>query len=319
MEGNLFEFANLTAWAMPFTVKMVAACWAFLAAFIAIAFVYNIAITLFRTSGTKPFDLSKLTRVVVLAFTLAMYIPLSYGAATLMSTMEYMTRPGISKAQIAQTFVQDSYQERKAELSADGEYSGTDRIDAGVEGAKAAASTFSLSAVFGDAVNSIIKLSVRTGISLINSILIQVFFCLGPFALLFSILPGFEQKFHSWLSTYVTFLFVPVVFNILDGVMVYTYEGVLKSSSSLNMYMHGVYNVITLVLYILPYWIAGKVVGSSDAGRFLSQTGQLATMGAGKVGGMMTKMASSRFGGGGSSGSASAGNVADTAKDAFSK
>lgn len=318
MENNIFNFPDLNNWALPFTAKMVGICWAFLASFIAIAFIYNIAITLVRTSGAKAFDLSKLTRVVVLAFALGVYIPLSYSATKIMSVMEYATRPSLTKTEITETFVTNAYENRKKELSADGEYSTTDKIDAAIDGASAAVSSFSLGALFGDFFNSMIKLGLRTAISLINSILIQVFFVLGPFALLFSILPGFEQKFHSWLSTFITFLFVPVVFNILDGIMVYTYKGVLESGAAATMYLHMVYNIVTLVMYILPYWIAGKVVGSSDAGRFLSQTGQLASMGAGKVSGMMSKMASTKFGGG-SSGSGSAGNIADSSKDAFSR
>jgi hypothetical protein len=73
-------------------------------------------------------------------------------------------------------------------------------------------------------------------------------------------------------------------------------------------------SVCMIILYTLPFWITGKVVGSADAGRFLSQTMQIASMG---VGGAMSKVMSKIPGVSGAANSAS--NVASTSKDAMSK
>jgi hypothetical protein len=70
------------------------------------------------------------------------------------------------------------------------------------------------------------------------------------------------------------------VFNILDRIL---YFNLFKDLfSSVNAYEFTTHqsialNIAVLIVYILPFWISGKIVGATDAGRFLSMFAQVTT------------------------------------------
>ena len=111
-----------------------------------------------------------------------------------------------------------------------------------------------------------------------------------------------------WFNTFITIYFTFIVFNILDRIL---YFNLFKDLfSSLNAFEYTGHqslalNIAVLVVYILPFWISGKIVGSSDSGRFLSMFAQMGTAvsyaGLSKVGGFK-QLAGISGGGKGSSG-----------------
>ncbi len=316
---ELFEFPRITGWLTKYTAEIILVCLSFKALFIAIAFVYNMAVTLFKSKGMKPIDVSKISRVVVLAFCLVWYIPLAVTTSSLMGIMYEYSKPKLSKTQIMTAYIKeqgDQAKQKVIEENGEPDLSTMEWIQAEWATLKATIKTFLLTQVTGVMGSDLLLLTIRGIVAALTNVLIKVFYVLGPFAILFSILPGFESKFYSWLSTWITMLFIPTVYNILEGINIAHFAEVIEKTGLENIMTHNIINTTMIILYLLPFWIAGKVVGNADAGRFLSQTGQLATMAMGKgVTSVLSKMGSVA---GANSGSNNVDNISDASRDAMS-
>jgi len=299
---HFLGYPDLSDYAIGFTAKTIAVLMGFLALFLIIAYVYNIAVTLFSSKGRSAINFAKLGNVVVLSFFLVCYIPLTLGVTEIMKLMEKATRSSLLEQDVRNIFDTDSQIEEEADETAGvtEDLSLKDKMSGLFENVKKSAKGFVLKILMGELAFDTLKIFLRLLISKLNQDLIVVFFCLGPFACLFSVLPGYEKKFMTWLTAYVTFLFVPIVFNLLDLINVASFTYIIEKGGITDFYWRTTTNAVTLILYILPFWIAGKVVGSADAGRFLSTTGQIATF---AIGGTASKAMSafskSKYGGGG--------------------
>jgi len=347
----LLGFPDLNAY-VGLTVKIIGVLLAVLGIFLIITITYNFVSTLVSSKGKQIINISKLGNVIVLVLFLTFYIPISYTICQVMSGIEFLTRPNISKENIEKTFaIKEDLEESEYNSNTEddsytadnsyGWYADNPRPDplANIdlshfdlteeEKAEAVSETITANKKKKSRLGLLVKASsmmsladvlkpiIRLIIVFLNKQLIILFFVLGPFAVIFSILPGFQDKFITWLKAYITVLFVPIVFNILDSVVVSSFVWVLNYGGSIDSMIFNVINWVTIVLYLLPYWIAGKVVGCADTGRFLAMTTQVAGMAAGIA---MKFLGSVGGGAGAGAGAAagSAGKATDSSKDAMS-
>jgi len=313
MNDHIFflGYPDLTEYAVGLTIKIIGVLLLFLTLFVLISFAYNVVVTLFKSQAKKVINFSKMGSVLVLAFLLSVYVPIAFSIAKVMEIMERATRPKELNSLIITI---DELEKQIEAQNTEEKLSLKDKIGAQIENAGKVLKGGLVYVISAEILSDPLRRLIRMTVCFINKSLIILFFCVGPFACLFSILPGFEHKFLSWLSTYITMLFVPVIFNLLELINNEAYKFILNSNLlDLGMFSHLAYNGASIVLYLLPYWIAGKIVGNADAGRFLSMAGQMATFAAGKAGGIMGSFSQTKFGGG----SGDIGNVVSTAKDAM--
>ena len=309
-------YPDLNKFAVGLTVKVVGVCLLFLTICIIIAYVYNIAVTLFSSKGKSAINFSKLGRVAVMSFFLVCYVPVTYTITELMKLMAKATKEELLYEDIDKIFNTDSKMvtsdedEKPEEKKLSFWDSILDYMDKIVK-----TLTFNVVYIFSDLAWDSLKTLIRWLFAGINQQLIILFFVLGPFACLFSVLPGFEGKFMAWLTTYLTFLFVPIVFNVLDLINRASFNYMIEHSDIIDMMGRGLVNLCSAIMYCMSFWIAGKIVGATDAGRFVSFSGQLAAMGAG----MAAKLGATKFGGGAMGmGGGNVSNAASASQDAMS-
>lgn len=315
---DLFAYPELGSWIIKYALQIVAVCLAFKVLFFGIAILYNMSSTLFKSNGLKPIDVSKLARIMVFGILLGAYIPAALFTHSTFKLMHEYTKPAITKAQVLTVYIEKQRNLVEERLIADNEgeeLSITDKAQVEWAGVKASATT-AVSSMFSNTIATELVLTVvQLFVQQITSILMQILFVLGPFSILFSILPGFEGKFFKWFSTYITMCFIPIVYDVLNGIIIAKYSDTLSEFSVSNIAGSFSMNLVMIVVYLLPFWIAGVVVGSADAGRFLSQTGQLATMALQKgAAGLLSKAGGSAMGKSSQS-SSSPGNIASASKD----
>jgi len=321
MTDFIYQFPDLTGWVTGYTRTIVGVCLMFVGFFLAIAFAFNIIATVFKTFGKKPIDISKFAKALVLAIGITAYIPLALGVASMSELLIEATKPKLSREQIALSYITEtvkSVEEEIAEENMNEEKGYVDNFldDIKVKWTGATASVKSWFFYSSSTSLTTTLMVIRYLITSMTNVLIQIFYVLGPFALLFSVLPGFEGKFMSWLSTWITMLFVPVVYNVLDGISISYFADILENGGVLGPLNQMGWLLAMVVVYLLPFWISGKIIGNADAGRFISQTGQLATM---AMTSGLSKLASSAGSGAMSVMGGSVGNIAQTGKDAMSK
>jgi hypothetical protein len=316
MLDDLYGKLEIPQYIIDYALQQVLICEVLCGVFFMIAFFWNIASSFIKSKGEKVIDVNILSRTIIIAAILPFYVPMAWFVFEFLDTINHYSQ----------------YQNVIRLIETSTEVLKTSSLD---ETGKEIASDYSFAAIgdmFSDIVKSVkfaimniptvliktIADAIRIIIQMLTNVLILVFFVMGPYALVFSILPTFESKLEQWFKTYFTLCFVPITFNIMDGV----YYSLVNSVVQSNGVMAGVVgfvdilllSVCMIILYTLPFWITGKVVGSADAGRFLSQTMQIASMG---VGSAMSKVMSKIPGVSGTSNSAS--NVASASKDAMSK
>ena len=320
MTDFIYQFPDLTGWVTGYTKTIVGVCLMFVGLFLAIAFAFNIITTVFKTFGKKPIDISKFAKALVLAIGITAYIPIALGVASMSELLIEATKPKLSREQIALSYITETVKSVEEEIAEENMNEEKGYVDNFLDDIKVkwTGATASIKSWFFYSSSSSLTTTlmvIRYLITSMTNVLIQIFYVLGPFALLFSVLPGFEGKFMSWLSTWITMLFVPVVYNVLDGISISYFADILKNGGVLGPLNQMGWLLAMVVVYLLPFWISGKIIGNADAGRFISQTGQLATM---AMTSGLSKLASSA-GSGAMSVMGSVGNVAQTGKDAMSK
>lgn len=128
---------------------------------------------------------------------------------------------------------------------------------------------------------------------------------IGPLALGFSVFPGFEGTFHSWLSRYVQiFMWLPIA-NIL-GTIISKFQALMVEKDIERLLASGNYDgadlgyLIFLLFGICSYMtipsVSSWIIESSGAGRALRETshraigvGRAISAGAGNYGGNIVK------------------------------
>lgn len=133
---------------------------------------------------------------------------------------------------------------------------------------------------------------------------LKVLIIIGPLAFAFSIIPAYKKQLEIWASTVLGTLFVFTTINILEHIQgagmahLYYNPGEVKF---IGYNEATAYNIVTVILYTMSFWLTSKVIGKGDAGRVLSKTLGVAALAAtaGMAGG-----AAAAAGGGSNAGSA---------------
>ena len=111
----------------------------------------------------------------------------------------------------------------------------------------------------------------------IGVVIVKILVILGPFVFAFSILPVFKNQLSTWFGTLCAACMVFTVINILNQIMLHTFQAIFDSSS-FNMADEATKQIQYLGMdlaiigaYCSCFWLSGKIVGHSDAGKIISK------------------------------------------------
>lgn len=290
--------------------------------FYSISFVWSYAKETFKNSGNKPvfFEREKLLRGLIIWGLITLYIPI-FGSVELVAN------------KIVDATHSESYREWRvqqgealkgsqfAEGESDGNSQTTESESEG--GGEGDAGMFDLVGALKGALNSlfystleIFAFVIKIVIVLISIILGKVFYILGPFVLLFSILPNNEDKLRKWFNTWLLLLFNPLTCNLLSGFLASLalantdaalFDGGTADPTGISDLIMG---VVIIVMYVLTFWVTSFIVGIADAGKVVST----AVSGAGMVASGGASAAASAAGGSGAAAVPDMKKVSDSAK-----
>jgi hypothetical protein len=107
-------------------------------------------------------------------------------------------------------------------------------------------------------------------------------YCLGPLALLFSMIPVFKDKIYSWLGTWLvvkfSYLTLMILQTIAMNITVAFMQNAIMGYTPDSIYLTFGLGLMNAVLCILSFWFTSKFIGSGDAGKVLSTTAAVAKM-----------------------------------------
>jgi hypothetical protein len=116
---------------------------------------------------------------------------------------------------------------------------------------------------------------------------IKLLTVLGPFAIAFSLLPGFSGQLPKWFGRLGNLLFASIMFTILDSLFMDTFaeialgvtyndniNGLSMGDSERWTYMFNViaFDLAVVALYLSPFFLASAILGSGDGGSMVSKT-----------------------------------------------
>lgn len=152
-----------------------------------------------------------------------------------------------------------------------------------------------------------LTLVIRTVLEYLRAILLSFVYVTGPFAIVFSLIPGFSGVLQKWFSTWLNIQCWAITLNMLDAIVeAYGNYGTQSYETSSDLFL--VTNLAIIVIYLMVPWLTSLYTGASGAGRFLSQA-VLYTTAATKLfasGGTSAAASGVSAGGGASSAAASA-------------
>jgi hypothetical protein len=330
---NSFLKANPTdSYMMTLAGQQVLICEGLAVMFFIIATIYNLFTNTIKSFGLRPMDISEFGRTVAVMFALGLYIPLTLFAIGIVSTVQDMTSIDASEQVLFEKNMSEQGFNHGMSGQIDRQYNfnpdepGETKEKDDVEPETLSVWDFIGESITPSGIGALILDTITVALAGIVRVLIQVLmtlcanvlFVLGPYAFAASILPIWRDKISIWFNTFITIHFSFVVFNLLDQILYHNlfkdFFGdplTVREDSGTVVYSLAL-NIAVIIAYLLPMWFAGKVVGSSDAGRFLSTFMQSATtIATAKIGGI------GGFGNVAGGGSA-ASNVASVSKDAMS-
>tara|TARA_Y100001972_G_scaffold71394_1_gene86790 strand:- start:629 stop:1630 length:1002 start_codon:yes stop_codon:yes gene_type:complete len=324
----LFKDELLDGYIVSLTLEQIAIAEILAVMFFVIGVVYNVLTTVVKSRGMQPINFGEFGRIIVIMFALGLYIPLIGFPVKVIDLINQATSPSSDEiidyslklgehtyengliGSLEREFVPDPEDQPVEDIHVEEltlwDYLGT------------ALSPASAGAFFLDTIVVSLASVVRVIMQALLKVLSLILFVFGPYAFVASILPIWKDKISVWFNSFITIYFCYVVFNILDRILYYNLFKDLFSSMGGNEFTAHqslVLNIAILIVYLLPFWISSKVVGSSDSGRFLSMFAQVSTAmtyaGLSKVGGFKQLASIS----GGTQASGKSGGVA---KDAMS-
>lgn len=288
----LFEDDLLDGYIISLTLEQIAIAEALAVMFFVIAVIYNVLTTVVKSRGMQPINFAEFARVIVVMFMLGLYIPVIGFPVKIIDLISQATEPSTDEIiDYSRKLGEHTYENGligtlQNEFVPDPENPVDDEEDLhteqltlwdylGMALSPASAGVFLL-----DTITISLASVIRIIIQAILKILSLVFFVFGPYAFVASILPIWKDKMVVWFNTFITIYFTYVVFNILDRILYFNLFKDIFSSTNLFAYTAHqslALNIAVLIIYILPFWISSKIVGSSDSGRFLSMFAQVAT------------------------------------------
>ena len=288
----LFRDGLLDNYILKLTLEQVGIAEALAVMFFVIGVVYNVATTLIKSKGMQPINFAEFARIIVIMFALGLYIPLIGFPVKIVDLINRATRPSMEEiSDYSQKLGENTYNNgligmMEKDYVPDPDNPKPEDEDTHTEDLSfwdylgLALSPANAGAFFLDLFTVSLTSAIRVIVQALLKILSLVFFVFGPYAFVVSILPIWKDKMVVWFNTFITIYFSYVVFNILDRILYYNLFKDMFSYINLSGYTaHQSFalNVAVLIVYILPFWISGKIVGSSDSGRFLSMFAQLGT------------------------------------------
>ena len=301
----IFDDKLLDGYIMELTLEQIMIAEGLAVMFFIISIIYNVLTTVVRSRGIQPIDFSEFGRIVVIMFALGLYIPIVGFPVKIIDLVNEATQPsGQEVVDYSHKLGEHTYEngmigylERTYMPDPDNAVPEDEDLHAeeltlwdflGMTLSPMSAGSFLL-----DLVAVSLASTVRIIMQALLKILALVLFVFGPYAFVASILPIWRNKIVVWFNAFITIYFSFVVFNILDRILYFNlFKDVYATG---NLYAFTVHqslalNIAIITLYLLPFWIAGKVVGGSDAGQFLSMFAQLSTTvsygGLSKIGGL---------------------------------
>lgn len=298
--SNLFD-GILSENLFAVTGKIVGVCLIFCTVFILISLVYHVAKNITSSGGKKTLELKFLTRAFSISIMLACYIPVATATFYLMDVVVKATELSETEWHLISdknnSFIRSltEFEEPKT-LMVDTETGETKEVDAGFwektksyvkQGVDKIGHAIAFSKIQSLAgITSVVLLLLGLIIQSLIRGLVYLFFIIGPFAVVVSILPMFEGRLVAWYKTYLTVLFSGVVYNLINYVYLAMYlnavdgigGGIGVLGTDTNLFKFFADSVGVIIMYLLPFWISGKIFGSESAGRFLSQTMQTALL-----------------------------------------
>ncbi len=287
----LFNDELLDGYVLGLTLEQIVIAEALAVMFFVIGVVYNVLTTVIKSRGMQPINFAEFGRIVVIMFALGLYIPVIGFPVKVIDLINRATQPSANEIiDYSQKLGEHTY-ENGLPGTLEKEFVPDPRNEESNDDIHAeeltlwdylgmALSPLSIGAFFLDTIVVSLASVVRIIMQALLKILSLVLFVFGPYAFVASILPIWKDKIVVWFNAFITVYFSYVVFNILDRIL---YFNLFKDIfSAMNVYEFTglqslALNVAILVVYILPFWISGKVVGSSDSGRFLSMFAQVTT------------------------------------------
>lgn len=300
----LFKDELLDDYILRLTLEQIAIAEVLSVMFFVIGVIYNVLTTIIKSRGLQPINFSEFTRMIVIMFALGLYIPLVGFPVKIIDLINKATQPSSTEiVDYSRKIGEHSYQNGligilEKEFVNDPDDPIPEEEDIHAEKLSLwnflgiALSPLSAGSFFLDMISVSLASVIRIVVQALLKILSLVFFVFGPYAFVVSILPIWRDKIAVWFNTFITIYFTYVVFNILDRILYFNLFKDLFSALNANEYtVHQslALNLSILIVYLLPFWISGKIVGGSDAGRFLSMFSQassaLTYAGIAKIGG----------------------------------
>ncbi len=127
---------------------------------------------------------------------------------------------------------------------------------------------------------------------------IKLLVVLGPFAIAFSLIPGFNNQFAKWFGRLGNLLFAAIMITILDSLFMDTLESVnplsmsgLSNFNSASNWIHQqaselnyqklfvviAFDIAVIALYVSPFFLSSAIIGSGDGGSMVSKAIGLGT------------------------------------------
>lgn len=127
---------------------------------------------------------------------------------------------------------------------------------------------------------------IRPVVKLFTFYSVKLMTVLGPFAIAFSLLPGFSGQFAKWFGRLGNLLFAGIMFTILDALFIDTFSEIFLGAADNSIinnipyessqgwtYMFNVigFDLAVVALYCSPFFLSSTIIGSGDGGSMVSK------------------------------------------------
>jgi hypothetical protein len=133
---------------------------------------------------------------------------------------------------------------------------------------------------------------IRPVVKLFTFYSVKLMTVLGPFAIAFSLLPGFSGQFAKWFGRLANLLFAGIMFTILDALFIDTFSELFMGAADNSIinnipyessegwtYMFNVigFDLAVVALYVSPFFLSSAIIGSGDGGAMVSKAISIGT------------------------------------------
>lgn len=215
--------------------------------------------------GTK-IDYRPIIRGIFLMFVIAFYVEISGVISAFISAFINLIPRRPDVLEVMQEMAEATMSSSQDPDPSDGWY---DNISATLR------EMLSITAAFASIVREGLLYLVRSGMSLVRSMLLVFLYLTGPVALVFCMIPGFQSSGLAWLKGFVGVQFWELTLRLLDH-MVYSYH--LYAAANLDLtdsgYILGV-NLVAVIMYLISPSITSYFISAGSAGGFLGRAAQV--------------------------------------------